>query len=297
MARAGGSSSTLTAAGSTPRSTSTPPSRAAPRTSVRISSSSPSASPSQELASFRTLIVAAPGCELVGADYDQMEMRIAAAVSQDVAMTAALAKGLDLHKATAALLLGIDIGEVTDEQRGFGKTVNFAQLYGQGWAGLIRRLRVLAGIKYGRTEAEEWKRKFRMNYPQFAAWSDRQIQICNAQRRIEISSGRVYDYAWGKPDTYHNNQAINLPVQGCGADISMIALAKIDAALRQAGISGGPVIWIHDEIVLEVPEAHADRAGELLKEAMETAFLEILRDAPTLGLISLKRGPSWAALK
>ena len=243
------------------------------------------------------LITAEHGHALVGADYDQMEMRIAAAVSEDVAMTAALAKGQDLHKVTAAMLLSTEVEDVTDEQRGFGKTVNFAQLYGQGTAGLIRRLRLLFGMKLMRSEAEQWRARFRRTFPQFAAWSAHQVRRCNVQRMIAISSGRVYEYAWGKPNAYHNNQAINLPIQGRGADISMIALARIDAALRKAGIQGGAVIWIHDEIVLEVGEADADRASRLLKEAMETAFLEILPDAPTLGLLSVKRGHSWGALK
>src|SRR5215204_3473002 len=123
---------------------------------------------------------------------------------------------------------------------------------GRGGARLARRLRVLYGLKISRAEAEEWQISFRRAYPQFAAWSERQVRSCRAMRRISISLGRVYEFAWGESN-YHDNQALNLPIQGACADVSMRALTIIDRLLYEAGIDGGPIIWVHDEVLLEVP--------------------------------------------
>jgi DNA polymerase I len=148
----------------------------------------------------------------------QMELRILAALSGDIAMLAVFARedeiGRDLHRATAAAMLGIRPEDVTDEQRGWGKTVNFAQAYGQSPRGLVKSMLVLCDKVISEAEAEAWRYTFRRTYPQFARWSDDQISMSNAREKIEISSGRVFDHKWGKPDAYHGNQAVNLPVQG-----------------------------------------------------------------------------------
>ena len=92
-------------------------------------------------------------------------------------------------------------------------------------------------------------------------------------------------------------QSCNLPVQGSCADASMLALTLIDKALSDHGIPGGPVIWCHDEIVLEVPEEAAEKAAELLEEAMTVAFVTIFPGAPTNGLVAAKPGRSWLDTK
>jgi len=125
-----------------------------------------------------------------------MELRILAARSRDSAMLAVFDRedeiGRDLHRATAAAMLGIRPEDVTDEQRGWGKTVNFAQAYGQSPRGLVNRMLVLCDKAISETEAEAWRYTFRRTYPQFAQWSDDRISMSNARRKIEISSGRVF---------------------------------------------------------------------------------------------------------
>ena len=89
----------------------------------------------------------------------------------------------------------------------------------------------------------------------------------------------------------------NLPVQGACADASMLALAAIDELLFEHGINGGPVAWLHDEIVLEVPTEHAVKAAELLVKAMLDAFAETFPGAPLNGLVEANSGLNWAAAK
>jgi DNA polymerase I-like protein with 3'-5' exonuclease and polymerase domains len=88
-----------------------------------------------------------------------------------------------------------------------------------------------------------------------------------------------------------------LPIQGVCADIAMNALASIDEALSAAGIPGGPVAWLHDEFVLEVPENYADRSAALLRECMVNAFIEVFPDAPTRKLAEPHVAVNWADAK
>jgi DNA polymerase I-like protein with 3'-5' exonuclease and polymerase domains len=86
----------------------------------------------------------------------------------------------------------------------------------------------------------------------------------------------------------------NAPVQGACADVAMLALTAIDAALIDANIAGGPVLFVHDEIVLEVPKADAERAGRMLIDCMTQAFASIFPNAPLNGLVELKIRDTWA---
>ena len=92
-------------------------------------------------------------------------------------------------------------------------------------------------------------------------------------------------------------RACNLPVQGACADAAMLALVAVDRLLFEEGIEGGPVAWLHDEIVIEVPEADARRASDLLARAMTDAFAETFPGAPLNGLVAPKSGLNWGAAK
>jgi DNA polymerase I-like protein with 3'-5' exonuclease and polymerase domains len=112
-----------------------------------------------------------------------------------------------------------------------------------------------------------------------------------------LGIGRVFELSWLNSDQSSYTVACNLPIRGACADASMLALAAIDEALCEAGINGGPVAWLHDEIVLEVRMEEATRAAELLEEAMVKAFAEIFPNAPLNGLVDVHSGTTWASLK
>jgi hypothetical protein len=110
-------------------------------------------------------------------------------------------------------------------------------------------------------------------------------------RRMGYPKSRVPEGA-----SYYT-KCCNLPVQGACADASMLALAYVDDRLFEAGISGGPVAWLHDEIVIEVREDQAERAAEILKQAMVDGFAETFPGAPLNGLVEPYVGLSWGEAK
>ena len=191
------------------------------------------------------------------------------------------------------------------------KAINFGAVYGMGPNGLVQTAWNNYGLRIDLQEAQDRLAAFDKTYPQLAEWKRRNADICKSRGYVRISAetgadeGRIHRFSWnaapkpGERDKreFSYTQSCNLPVQGSCADASMLALTLIDKALSDHGIPGGPVIWCHDEIVLEVPEEAAGKAAELLEEAMTVAFVTIFPGAPTNGLVAAKQGRSWLDTK
>ena len=181
--------------------------------------------------------------------------------------------------------------------------MNFGAAYGMGPDGLVKSAWGCYGLALSRAEAELWLAGFAKTYPTFARWRRDHAERCETERKIVIGrdaaegTGRVFELAWLKQGRSAYTVACNLPIQGACADAAMLALAAIDDALFEEGIDGGPVAWLHDEIVLEVPIENAKRAAELLEKAMTTAFAETFPNAPLNGLVEVHIGPDWASVK
>jgi DNA polymerase-1 len=252
---------------------------------------------------FRSLFVPDPRNVLVVADYASMELRAAAHISGDPAMTQAFERGDDMHRITAGKMSGKAPEDVTDDERSAAKRVNFGAIYGMGGKGLVRSVWDAYGVAMMETEANLWLAAFAEAYPVFARWRRQHADRCDQRQFIVIGRdaavgvGRLYPLSrlpFGKsPYTV----SCNLPVQGACADASMLALAAIDELLFEHGIYGGPVAWLHDEIILEVPTEHAVKAAELLVKAMRDAFAETFPGAPFNGLVEANSGLNWAAAK
>ena len=250
---------------------------------------------------------AADGYVVVVGDYDLMEMRASAHITGDQAMTRTLAKAQaeerDLHRLTASGMTGKRLEEVTNEERQAAKTLNFGAVYGQGAQGLVAAAWDKLDIVLPLEEAERWGRALKETYPQLTAWKAEHAARCEAAGCIVIGRdaargiGRLYYQSWVPPSKSFYTRCCNLPVQGACADASMLALAYIDQRLFDAGIDGDPVCWVHDEIVLEVREDQAERAAEILKQAMIDAFVEVFPGAPTAGLIEPKICKNWGGGK
>jgi DNA polymerase-1 len=266
----------------------------------------PDTQPVEGLPSFRTLFVARQGHIFVAADWSSMEMRAAAHISGEVAMTAAFERGEDLHALTARTMLRLNDPDSwsslpEDERkrhRKHAKPVNFGRLYGQGAAGLVDSAREQYGLILDLATAKEWIRAFETAYPDFTRWCRTFARACGRSGRIPVGreGGRTHEIHWN-PDGYRYTQCLNLPIQGACADAFMLALTTIDATLFEAGIEGGPVAAPHDEIVLEVRCADAARAASLLQEAMTTAFAMTFPGAPLRNLVTVRVGRSWAEIK
>jgi DNA polymerase-1 len=273
--------------------------------------------PKHKAAGLRSCFVAEPSKVLVTADYNAMELRAAAEISNDEAMREDFANRVDLHRRQAAEMLGIPQEEVTKEQRDAAKPICFGTIYGAGRRGLMASARSGYGILLTGDEAETARRAFLGRYSGLNAWMDHSYTQSNEQGFITIGKlGRVIELSWESPklpdgpydyrrgddpdeqfDTTDDGEEwlvqpvprraelkrtlyCNAPIQGACADAAMRALILVDAAMIDAGIDGGPVLFVHDEIVVEVPEADAERARTILIEAMTRTFAETFPDDP-----------------
>jgi DNA polymerase I len=252
---------------------------------------------------FRALFVPEPGSVLIAADYAGMELRAVAYITGDPVMTEVFEQGLSLHKLTAARLLNIAPEQVTESEKQSAKAVNFGAIYGIGAAKLAESAWKNYQIILDVGEAKRWLDAFAQAYQVSARWRRENHARCSAVRRILIGKdaaqglGRVFPFSRLPPGNEGYTRCCNLPVQGACADASMLALAYVDERLFDAGIDGGPVAWLHDEIVLEVRAAQAEAASGILKQSMIDGFAETFPGAPLNGLIDLHVGMNWGEAK
>jgi DNA polymerase I-like protein with 3'-5' exonuclease and polymerase domains len=220
---------------------------------------------------YRRCFTASPGNALVVADYSQQELRVLAAVSGDAALAEVFRSGADLHVQTAATVFGIPRELVTPAQRKAAKALNFGLMYGMGVAGFAR------ATGTGVDEAREMMDAYFAAYPDVARWLK---QIESQARRTNLVAtplGRLRHML--DAGTF----ARNAPIQGAGADMIKLAVARVDAALtrRFGGLPDGHVglvLTVHDELVAEVPADAAEEAAALVVEGMTAAGAVILGD-------------------
>ncbi|MGB1100256.1 MAG: DNA polymerase, partial [Flavobacteriales bacterium] len=202
---------------------------------------------------------------LVAADYSQVELRIAAAMSEEQGLIEAFQKGEDIHAATAAKVFGVPLDDVSREQRSQAKAVNFGILYGQGAFGLAENL----GIS--RKEAKAIIEAYHSQFSGLEAFT----QTCVAQAREAGYASTLLGRRRPLPDIHSNNavvrafaerNAVNTPIQGSAADI--IKVAMIEVAREMKGMQSKLIMQVHDELVLEVPESETDRVSEALAQMM-----------------------------
>ncbi|MBV8523207.1 MAG: hypothetical protein JOY71_13970 [Acetobacteraceae bacterium] len=216
---------------------------------------------------------------------------------------------------------------MSPRQRDTAKPICFGAIYGAGPRGLAASAWANYDLVLSESEAEAALRAFLTRYQGLNAWMDHNFIQSNQRGSIAIGQlGRVIEASWehqhptdGKyswPFRDEDEEDIdeedaqqrqpwravlkrtltcNAPVQGACADAAMLALTWIDAALIEAGILGGPVLFVHDEIVLEVPEADAERAGSLLVDCMTQAFAITFPNAPLTNLVELKIRDAWGS--
>jgi DNA polymerase-1 len=200
-------------------------------------------------------------------------------------------------------MTGKDPGAVTEEERKGAKAVNFGGIYGQGAAGLIQSTWTQFDLVLDPMEAKAWLQAFESAYYGFAQWRRYHYRRCEDRHYIVIGKdadrgiGRIFPKSRVPGGASFYTRCCNLPIQGACADASMLALAYVDDRLFEAGIEGGPVAWLHDEIVIEVREDQAQRAAEILKQSMIDAFAETFPGAPFNGLVEPHIGPNWGEAK
>ncbi len=239
----------------------------------------------------RAFRAARDGHVLFAADYSQVELRIAAHLSEDPQMLAAFAAGHDIHAATAARVFKVPLEEVDATQRRLAKVANFGSLYGQGEYGLSMQMGIPGD------EAREFLREYWATYERLKDWLD--------GVRVEAREAGVVVSATGRrraiPDLRSPNyqlrmaaerMAINFPIQSLAADIIKIAMVRLSREMGAAGLGGRMLLQVHDELVFEVPEAEAGAFAEMVPRVMTGAY-----ELATGLAVESKQGPNWADMR
>ena len=216
---------------------------------------------------IRKAFIAPPGSVIVSADYSQIELRIMAHISQDASLLDAFARGLDIHKATAADIFSIPIAEITSEQRRYTKAVNFGLIYGMGAFGLASQL----GIERG--AAQQFIDKYFARYPGVAEYMQHTRESARANGYVETVFGRrltLTDINGGNGPRRAGAEraAINAPMQGTAADLIKLAMIAVDAWLTDSKLQSKLIMQVHDELVLEVPQHELEIVKKMLPERM-----------------------------
>ena len=236
---------------------------------------------------IREAFIAPADHVLVSADYSQIELRIMAHLSDDASLLRAFSEGADIHRATAAEIFGVPMDQVTAEQRRYIKAVNFGLIYGMSAFGLAAQLNI------ERSAAQQFIDRYFTRYPGVAEYMRRTRELARAQGYVETVFGRrlwLPDInAGGGPRRQGAERAaINAPMQGTAADLIKLAMIAVQNWLDHERRATRLILQVHDELVLEVPNAElADLKERLPKLMTGVATLKI----PLV--VDVGVGPNW----
>jgi len=235
----------------------------------------------------REAFIAPPGHVLMSADYSQIELRIMAHISEDPALLRAFADGVDVHKATASEVFGVALPEVSSEQRRYAKVINFGLIYGMGAFGLASNL----GIE--QKAAKDYIDKYFARFAGVKRYMDETRVSAHEQGYVQTVFGRrlwlpEINSGNGPRKAGAERQAINAPMQGTAADLIKLAMIAVQKCLDDEQRATRMVMQVHDELVLEVPDAELDWAREAVPRLMAgVAQLKV----PLLAEVGV--GPNW----
>ncbi len=217
---------------------------------------------------IREAFVARPGWLLVDADYSQIELRVLAHMSGDATMINAFLMDQDIHARTASEVYGVPLDQVTGQMRSASKAVNFGIVYG------ISEFTLAKNIGVSRYEAKAFIDRYFDRYPGVKAYMEESVKkghvqgyvttLMNRRRYLpELTSSNYAVRAFGE------RCAMNSPIQGTAADIIKLAMIAVDRELKAGGFTAKLILQVHDELILEAPEAEAEAVRELLRRCME----------------------------
>lgn len=239
---------------------------------------------------FRSLFIPENGWKLVVADFSQIELRVAAELSEEPRMLEAYRDERDLHTETAALITKKSGEEVTKEERTSAKLANFGLLYGAGAATLKKQAIAQYGIDISMKEAQELVKGFRTAYPRLYQW---QVEAGEGTTRSVFTRYGRRRILVGRNDKFTTR--INTQVQGTAGDIAKVAIAKLWQQLRRSRGEARLIAMVHDEIVLEVKEGVVEKWAETLKRAMEEGGAVVCSQVPIVAEVDT--GETWAEAK
>jgi DNA polymerase-1 len=236
---------------------------------------------------IREAFVAPAGSHIVSADYSQIELRIMAHISQDASLLKAFAAGEDIHRATAAEIFGMPPAELGAEQRRYAKVINFGLIYGMSAFGLARQL----GLE--RTAAQQYMDRYFARYPGVADYMKRTREAARTTGYVETVFGRrlwLPEIKSGNPARRQGAEraAINAPMQGTAADLIKMAMIATDRWLADKRLKSRLIMQVHDELVLEVPDAELDTVKRELPRLMGS-----VAELAVPLVVDVGTGPNW----
>jgi DNA polymerase-1 len=239
----------------------------------------------------RAFVAGRPGHLLLSADYSQIELRIAAHLSEEPNLLSAFEAGQDIHAATAARVFRVPIESVTPDQRRLAKIANFGSLYGQGEYGLSIQMGIPGD------EAREFLKEYWSTYARLREWLDGVRNQAREEGFVVSPTGRRRSI----PDLRSPNfqlraaaerMAINFPIQSLAADIIKIAMVRLDREMEESRLAGKMILQVHDELVFEIPEPESETFAEMVPRVMVTAY-ELQGGLE----VEARLGPNWAEVR
>ncbi len=239
---------------------------------------------------IRKAFVVNSGYTMLAADYSQIELRLAAAISKDKKMVGSFKKGEDIHARTAAEIHNIDLKDVTKEIRRTAKEINFGILYGLGALGLSRR------TDMNRNEAKEFIDKYFDIYKGIKKYLEDTKNFAYKNGYVQTIFGRkryLPDINSHIPmlKAAAERMAINMPLQGTAADLMKIAMIKVCKNLSKISFKTKILLQVHDELILEVPNKDLDKVAKYIKTTMES-----VHKLPIPLIVDLEIGNNWGEL-
>jgi DNA polymerase-1 len=235
----------------------------------------------------REAFVAPAGHVIASADYSQIELRIMAHISGDEALLRAFHEGIDVHRATAAEVFGLEAAQVSSEQRRYAKVINFGLIYGMSAFGLAKALSI------DNTAAKNYITRYFERFAGVKQYMDDTREQAKVQGYVETVFGRRLvlpdiQNAKGAKLSALERQAVNAPMQGTAADLIKLSMVAVQKALDEQQRSTKMIMQVHDELVFEVPEAEVDWIKVEIPRLMAgVAELKV----PLLAEVGV--GPNW----
>ncbi|GGC44380.1 DNA polymerase I [Paraburkholderia caffeinilytica] len=216
---------------------------------------------------IREAFIAPPGHKLVSADYSQIELRIMAHISGDESLLRAFSQGEDIHRATAAEIFSVTPLEVSNDQRRVAKVINFGLIYGMSAFGLAANL----GIT--RDAAKLYIDRYFARYPGVARYMDETRLSAKSKGYVETAFGRrlwlpEINGGNGPRRQAAERAAINAPMQGTAADLIKLSMIAVQKWIEESKVGTRMIMQVHDELILEVPDAELSDVRKRLPELM-----------------------------
>lgn len=264
-------------------------------TTGRLSSKMPSlqniGSKTSENDLIKKVFISKDNYSLLSFDYSQIELRLLAAFSNDEIFIKAFNNYEDIHAQTAALVNGIQLSDVSSEQRKQAKAINFGIVYGMSDFGLASQLNIT------RQEAKEFIEKYYESYPSIHDYLNSLVDLCLEKGHTRTLFNRLRNVSEIKSNNFNiresgKRMAMNTPLQGSAADILKVAMNKIDEEFKKHDYDIKMLLQVHDELIFEVKDDQIEACTKIISDIMTNVV-----DLSVKLEVSQNSAKNWALLK